>query len=161
MGVPVVTTLPYTENFDTTAAPALPVALQIKAGQFATVAAPAAFPPPGNVNVLEATRPTVGARPVATVDLDPATAAIVANVNVNVSTGGGNGSTLWSNAVIVFDYVSPTNYKFAGVFEIIDRLIIGQVVNGKVSYLAQRAFPRSPNTSIPLKPRRSTASPGR
>ena len=52
--------------------------------------------------------------------------------------------------MIVFDYVSPTNYKFAGVFEIIDRLIIGQVVNGKVSYLQQRTFPALPNTSIPL-----------
>ena len=78
----------------------------------------------------------------ATVDfVHPATAGNVTNVNVNVSTGGGNGSSLWSNAVIVFDYVSPTNYKFAGVFEIIDRLIIGQVVNGKVSYLQQRTFP--------------------
>ena len=80
----------------------------------------------------------------ATVDfVIPATAGNVTNVNVNVSTGGGNGSSLWSNAVIVFDYVSPTNYKFAGVFEIIDRLIIGQVVNGKVSYLQQRKFPAS------------------
>ena len=80
----------------------------------------------------------------------PTTAANVTNVNVNVSTNGGNGSSVWSNAVIVFDYVSPTNYKFAGVFEIIDRLIIGQVVNGKVQYLAQRAFPNAPNTKIPL-----------
>ena len=98
-----------------------------------------------------ATRPTVGSRPVATVDfVNPSTAANVTTVNVNVSTGGGNGSSLWSNAVIVFDYVSPTNYKFAGVFEIIDRLIIGQVVNGKVSYIAKKKFPASPNTPIPL-----------
>lgn len=98
-----------------------------------------------------ANRPTNGSRPVATVDfVNPATAANVTTVNVNVAAGGGNGSSLWSNAVIVFDYVSPTNYKFAGVFEIIDRLIIGQVVNGKVSYSAQRAFTALPNTSYPL-----------
>ena len=71
-------------------------------------------------------------------------------MNVNVSTLPGNGSSQWSNAVIVFDYVSPTNYKFAGVFEIIDKLIIGEVVNGKVQYRAQRSFPAQPNTTIPL-----------
>ena len=98
-----------------------------------------------------ATRPTVGSRPLTTIEFAiPSTASTVSSVNVNVSPGGGNGSSLWSNAVIVFDYVSPSNYKFAGVFEIIDKLIIGQVVNGKVSYLAQKKFPAQPNTSIPL-----------
>ena len=72
------------------------------------------------------------------------------NVSVNVSTGGGNGSSQWNNAVVVFDYQSPTNYKFAGVFEIINKLIIGQVVNGKVTYLAQKKFNALPNTTIPL-----------
>jgi hypothetical protein len=100
---------------------------------------------------LLATRPTVGSRPVATVDFNnPATAGSVSNVSVNVSTVPGNGTTVWSNAVIVFDYQSPTNYKFAGVFEIIDKLIIGQVVNGKVQYLNQKNFPAQPNTKIPL-----------
>jgi hypothetical protein len=93
----------------------------------------------------------VGSRPVATVDFNNAsTAASVKTVSVNVSTIPGNGSTVWSNAVIVFDYQSPTNYKFAGVFEIIDKLIIGQVVNGKVQYLNQKNFPARPNTTIPL-----------
>jgi hypothetical protein len=36
------------------------------------------------------------------------------------------------------------------VFEIIDKLIIGQVVNGKVQYLNQKNFPAQPNTKIPL-----------
>jgi hypothetical protein len=93
----------------------------------------------------------VGSRPVATVDFtNPATAATVTNVSVNASTGGGNGKTLWNNAVIVFDYQSPTNYKFAGVFQIIHKLIIGQVVNGKVTYLSQKNFNAAADTSIPL-----------
>ena len=82
----------------------------------------------------------------ATVDFaNPTTAGNVTKVNVNVSTGGGNGSTLWNNAVVIFDFQSSNNYKFAGVFEIIDRLIIGQVVNGRVQYLAQKAFAAAPN----------------
>ncbi len=100
---------------------------------------------------LQATRASVGSLPVATVDFaDPTTAPNITNVSVNVSTGGGNGTTLWNNAQIVFDYQSPTNYKFAGVFQIIHKLIIGQVVNGKVTYLAQTAFNASANTTIPL-----------
>ncbi|HEX5472837.1 MAG TPA: putative Ig domain-containing protein, partial [Lacipirellulaceae bacterium] len=101
---------------------------------------------------LQATRPTVGSRPIATVDFnDPATPSNITNVSVNVSTGGGNGTTLWNNAVITFDYQSPNNYKFAGVFQIIHRLIIGKVVNGKVTYLAQKSFNASANTLIPLQ----------
>ncbi len=135
--------LPFSENFE---GPVDPRIVE-KSPSFA---ATNTNPITGATSYL-ATRPTVGARPVATVDFAlPATAGNVANVNVNVSTLPGNGTTQWSNAVIVFDYVSPTNYKFAGVFEIIDRLIIGQVVNGKVQYLAQRAFPALPNTTIPL-----------
>jgi hypothetical protein len=135
--------LPFSENFEGVVDPRV----MPKAPTFSTTMTD---PINGTASYV-ATRPTVGSRPVATVDFVlPATAGNVANVSVNVSTGGGNGSSLWSNAVIVFDYVSPTNYKFAGVFEIIDRLIIGQVVNGKVSYLQQRAFPALPNTSIPL-----------
>jgi predicted outer membrane repeat protein len=135
--------LPFSENFEG----AVDARIVEKSPSFATT----------NTNPIEgttsylATRPTVGSRPVATVDFAlPATPANVMNVNVNVSTGGGNGTTLWSNAIIVFDYVSPTNYKFAGVFEIIDKLIIGEVVNGKVKYRAQRSFPALANTSIPL-----------
>jgi hypothetical protein len=98
----------------------------------------------------QATRPTVGSRTLATVDFAPPTPPLITNVKVNVSTETGNGSTLWSNAVIAFDYQDNNNYKFGGVFEIIDRLIIGQVVNGQVQYLKQVVFPAAPNTSIPL-----------
>lgn len=98
-----------------------------------------------------ANRQNVGDRPVSTVNFaQPTTASNITNVSVNVSTGGGNGTTLWNNAVIIFDYQSPTNYKFAGVFQIIHRLIIGQVVNGKVTYLAQKSFNAVANTLIPL-----------
>ncbi len=135
--------LPFNENFEGT----VDARIVEKSPAFTTTTTN----PINGAASYVATRPTVNSRPVATVDfVNPATAANVTNVNVNVSTGGGNGSSLWSNAVIVFDYVSPTNYKFAGVFEIIDKLIIGQVVNGKVSYLAQKAFPALPNTTIPL-----------
>ncbi len=80
----------------------------------------------------------------------PTTVPNITNVSVNVSISPGNGGSLWSNAVVVFDYQSPTNYKFAGVFEIIDRLIIGQVVNGKVKYLQHKKFKAAANTTIPL-----------
>ncbi len=135
--------LPFHEEFEGTVDPRIVV----QSPGFATTTTN----PITGTTSYQATRPNVGDRPVATVNFGlPTTASNVTNVNVNVSTNGGNGSTLWSNAVIVFDYVSPTNYKFAGVFEIIDRLIIGQVVNGKVQYLQQRAFPAQPNTTIPL-----------
>jgi hypothetical protein len=135
--------LPFSENFE---GPVDPRIMQ-KTPSFATTIT---NPINGSVS-YQATRTNVGDRPVATVDFTlPATAGNVSTVKVNVSTLPGNGGSQWSNAVIVFDYVSPTNYKFAGVFEIIDKLIIGQVVNGKVQYLAQRNFPAQPNTTIPL-----------
>ena len=148
---PVGAELPFTENFEAPV-PATQIApdprLREKSPGFATTTAS----PITGLASLQATRPTVGSRPVATVDFtNPATAATVTNVAVNVSTGGGNGSSQWNNAVVVFDYQSPTNYKFAGVFEIINRLIIGQVVNGRVTYLAQKNFNALPNTTIPLQ----------
>ncbi len=148
---PVGAELPFTETFKAPVPPgqiAPDPRIKEKSPAFATTTAS----PIDGIASFEATRPTVGSRPVATVDFtNPATAGTVTNVAVNVSTGGGNGTTLWNNAVIVFDYQSPTNYKFAGVFEIINRLIIGQVVNGKVSYLAQKTFNALPNTTIPLQ----------
>lgn len=135
--------LPFSENFEGVVDPRI----KQKSPSFATTMSN----PIAGTTSYQATRNNIGDRPVATVDFAlPTTPSNVTNVSVNVSTNGGNGSTLWSNAVIVFDYVSPTNYKFAGVFEIIDKLIIGQVVNGKVQYLQQKAFPAQPNTTIPL-----------
>jgi hypothetical protein len=88
---------------------------------------------------------------VATLDFNnPATAGTVTNVAVTASPGGGNGSSLWSNAVIVFDFVDANNYKYAGVFEIIDQLVIGQVVNGVRQPLKRQAFPTAANDSVPL-----------
>jgi hypothetical protein len=135
--------LPFNENFEGAVDPRI----MQKSPSFATTAT---NPINGSVS-FQATRNTVGDRPLATVDfVNPATAGNVTNVSVNVSTLAGNGSSLWSNALVTFDYQSTTNYKFAGVFEIIDKLIIGQVVNGRVSYLAIKQFPAAPNTSIPL-----------
>jgi hypothetical protein len=71
-------------------------------------------------------------------------------VDVTVSPGGGNGTSLWSNAVIVFDYVDPNNYKYAGVFEIRDELIIGQVVNGVRQPLRRLHFPTNANDLVPI-----------
>jgi hypothetical protein len=135
--------LPFNENFEG----ALDARIQQKTGQIALTN----VTPITGTQSLRANRLAVGSRPLATVDfVDPATAGQVTNISVDVSTETGNGSSLWSNAIVSFDYQSPTNYKFAGVFEIIDRLIIGQVVNGRVTYLAQRVFPAAPNTTIPL-----------
>ncbi len=145
-----VTELPTTISFEgPVVAPnvASDARIKVKVPSFAT----STDSPVDGSQSLVATRPTVGSRPVATVDFNnPTTAASVKTVSVDVSTIPGNGTTVWSNAVIVFDYQSPTNYKFAGVFEIIDKLIIGQVVNGKVQYLNQKNFPAQPNTKIPL-----------
>jgi predicted outer membrane repeat protein len=147
---PVGAELPFNENFEGPV-PAGQIAPDPRIKEKSPAFATTTTAPINGTASLQATRPTVGSRPVATVDFtNPATAATVSNVAVNVSTGGGNGTTLWNNAVVVFDYQSPTNYKFAGVFQIIHKLIIGQVVNGKVSYLAQKAFNAAANTSIPL-----------
>lgn len=135
--------LPFSENFEG----ALDARIQQKTAQIELTGTN----PISGAQSLRASRLTVGARPLATVDfVNPATAPMVTNVKVNVSTETGNGTSLWSNALVTFDYQSPTNYKFAGVFEIINRLIIGQVVNGRVQYLAQRAFTAASNTTIPL-----------
>lgn len=135
--------LPFNTDFEG----ALDARIQQKTGQIELTTTS----PISGSQSLRASRLTVGARPLATVDfVDPATAGNITNVSVNVSTETGNGSSLWSNALVTYDYQSPTNYKFAGVFEIIDRLIIGQVVNGNVSYLAQKKFTAAPNTTIPL-----------
>jgi len=83
--------------------------------------------------------------------VNPATAGNIVNVQANVSPGGGNGSSLRSNAVIVFDYVDANNYKYAGVFEIRDELIIGQVVNGVRQPLKRQAFPTAANDVVPLQ----------
>jgi hypothetical protein len=148
---PVAAELPFTETFEG-AVPAGQIAPDPRIKEKSPAFATSTTSPVNGTASLEATRPTVGSRPVATVDFNnPATPAAVTSVSVNVSTGGGNGTTLWNNAVVVFDYQSTTNYKFAGVFEIINRLIIGQVVNGKVQYLAIKAFNALPNTTIPLQ----------
>lgn len=135
--------LPFQENFEGAVDPRI----QQKTPTFSTTP----VNPVDGTTSFRAQRDTVGARPLATVDfVNPATPGEITNVSVNVSTEAGNGSSVWSNAVIAFDYQSPSNYKFAGVFEIINKLIIGQVVNGRVSYLAIRHFNALPNTSIPL-----------
>jgi hypothetical protein len=147
---PVATELPFNETFEAVVPPgqiAPDPRIKEKSPGFATTTTT----PLNGTASFQATRPTVGSRPVATVDFNnPATAGTVTNVSVNVSTLPGNGTSVWSNAVVVFDYQSPTNYKFAGVFQIIHKLIIGQVVNGKVSYLAQTNFNASANTTYPL-----------
>jgi hypothetical protein len=135
--------LPFNETFEAVVDPRI----SQKTGTFATTMTN----PINGTTSFQGTRNTVGERPLATVDFaNPATPAAITNVKVNVSTLTGNGSSLWSNALVTFDYQSPNNYKFAGVFEIIDRLIIGQVVNGRVTYLAQRNFTAASNTPIPL-----------
>jgi hypothetical protein len=135
--------LPFNENFEGV----VDTRISQKGGTFTTTMTN----PVDGTTSFQGTRNTVGERPLATVDfLNPATPGNVTNVSVNAATLPGNGSSLWSNALVTFDYQSPNNYKFAGVFEIIDRLIIGQVVNGKVTYLAQKQFTAAPNTSIPL-----------
>lgn len=135
--------LPFTTDFEGP----LDARIQQKVGQIELTTTN----PISGSQSLRATRLAVGSRPLATVDFnDPTVTSSITNVSVNVATETGNGSSLWSNALVTFDYQSPTNYKFAGVFEIIDRLIIGQVVNGQVTYLAMRAFPAAPNTTIPL-----------
>jgi hypothetical protein len=147
---PVGAELPFNETFDGPV-PAGQIAPDPRIKEKSPAFATTTTSPLNGTASLGATRPTVGSRPVATVDFtNTATAATVTNVAVNVSPGGGNGHSLWSNAVVVFDYQSPTNYKFAGVFEIINKLIIGQVVNGKVSYLATKKFNALANTTIPL-----------
>jgi hypothetical protein len=147
---PVGAELPFNQTFDGPV-PAGQIAPDPRIKEKSPAFATTTVSPLNGTGSLQATRPTVGSRPVATVDFtNPATAATVTNVSVNASTGGGNGKTLWNNAVIVFDYQSPTNYKFAGVFQIIHKLIIGQVVNGKVTYLSQKNFNAAADTSIPL-----------
>jgi hypothetical protein len=71
-------------------------------------------------------------------------------VQVDVSPKEGNGKSVWSNAIVVFDYESTTNYKFAGVFQILDRLIIGEVRNGKIVYHQRLKFPTAADTNTAL-----------
>lgn len=135
--------LPFNENFEGV----VDARINQKSPAFATTVTN----PITGTTSFQATRPTVGSRPVATVDfVAPTTAPSITNVSVNVSTLPGNGTTLWSNAVVVFDYQSTNNYKFAGVLQIAKKLVIGQVVNGKVTYKALKGFNALANTTIPL-----------
>jgi hypothetical protein len=139
------TELPFSQNFDgPVVAPNIAPDSRIsaKAGAFSTVTTN----PINGTGSLFANRTTQGERPLATVDFNnPVTPSTIKNISAVVSPAGGNGKSVWSNAVIAFDYQDPNNYKFAGVFEIIDKLIIGQVVNGKVTYLVQQKFASKPN----------------
>jgi hypothetical protein len=134
--------LPFNENFEGP----IDTRFQVQTPSFATTTNALT-----GLTSWQATRTNVGDRPVATVNFSNATtAANVSTVTANVSPGGGNGSSLWSNAVIVFDYVDANNYKYAGVFEIIDQLVIGQVVNGVRQPLQRQAFPTAANDNVPL-----------
>jgi hypothetical protein len=146
----VATELPFNENFENPVPPgqiAPSPKLVQKVPSFSTSAAGAI----NGAQSLIATRPSPGARPVATVDFaSPASTTAVTSVSVNVSVEPSNGDALWSNAVIIFDYVSPTEYKYAGLFQVLDRLIIGQVKNGAVQRLKSVKFPATANTTYPL-----------
>jgi predicted outer membrane repeat protein len=141
--------LPFSENFNNPVPPGQ-VAPDARIKEKIPSITTTTVSPLEGTGSLQATRLTVGTRPLATVDFaSPATAPLITNISVNVSPQAGNGTTLWSNAVVAYDYQSPTNYKFAGYFAILKKLIIGQVVNGKVTYLAQKAFTTA-LTSVPL-----------
>jgi predicted outer membrane repeat protein len=71
-------------------------------------------------------------------------------VDATINMAGGNGSSLWSNGLIIFDYVDANNFKYAGAFEIIDSYIIGQVVNGHAAHLAKTRGATLPNTNVNL-----------
>jgi hypothetical protein len=66
----------------------------------------------------------------------PAHYEVQATVNMNPP---GNG--IFSNGFIIFDYQSPTNFKFAGAFVGRKTFSIGQVTNGAMNYLIETAAP--------------------
>jgi hypothetical protein len=71
-------------------------------------------------------------------------------VDATVNMAGGNGSSLWSNGLIIFDYVDANNFKYAGAFEIVDKYIIGQVVNGRATHLVQSSASLAANSNVNL-----------
>lgn len=71
-------------------------------------------------------------------------------VEATVTPIGGDGNVVWSNGFIIFDYVSPTEFKFAGVHEFIDRLVIGQISGGKKTTLKEVARSTNPNVDVGL-----------
>jgi hypothetical protein len=145
---PPIAVLPYNENFETAVPPALPPSIKVKIPAFTTTNTG----PLNDTVSLEATRPSPGSRPVATVDLDPAliTATNSFNVTVNVNVSPGNNSTVWSNAVVIFDYQDTNNYKFAGLFQGRNELIIGKVSNGVILYSRAKRFVTQANTTYPI-----------
>ncbi|HVC56950.1 MAG TPA: hypothetical protein VND95_13400, partial [Stellaceae bacterium] len=73
--------------------------------------------------VLNATPPSVGTNSFATLDPNtqlPDYFELTTSVSAGKPTGGYK-----SNAYIIFDYQSPTNFKFAGIDESIDKIEIG------------------------------------
>jgi hypothetical protein len=155
---PVGAELPFTENFEAPVpagqiAPDPRIVDKSPVPSFATTTST----PIAGTASLQATRASVGARPVATVDFtNPATAGSVTNVAVTVNPLPGNGTSLWSNAVVVYDFQNANNYKFAGLFQIIHKLIIGEVVNGKVTYRAIKAFTATPPVTLNVAINRAT-----
>jgi hypothetical protein len=86
---------------------------------------------------------------IATIDL-PLPLPTHFKVDATVTPTGGNGTTVWSNGFIIFDFVDAQNFKYAGVHEVINQMVIGQVVGGKKTQLTQVARNTLANENVPL-----------
>lgn len=99
-------------------------------------------------NAYSGTRNNVGQNAISTIE--SLTLPSHYRVDATVNMAGGNGSSLWSNGLIIFDYVDANNFKYAGAFEIVDKYIIGQVVNGKATHLVQTSAALASNSNVNL-----------
>jgi len=142
--------LPFTETFEAPVPPGQ-IAPDPRIVQKSPTFATSTTSPITGTASLQITRPTIGSRPVATVDfVSPTTTPAVKNVNLNVKVSPGDSKTIWANAIVIIDYQDAKNYKFAGLFQGRKQLSIGQVKNGVIQHLAFKPFVTLPNTTYPL-----------
>ncbi len=87
-------------------------------------------------NAYFGTRPSVGGTAIVTIpSLTPGILTPHYQVETKVTLTP-NGHDLYQNGFIVFDYHSPTDFKYAGAFGLLDRFVIGQVTGGVNRQLA-------------------------
>lgn len=122
-------TLPIHENFDDGAADDF----ESQTGLWSVIPDPNPRQP-GDL-VYQATAPA-GGNAVSTLAMQE---ALPEDLDIRVTFNSDDKSTSrWSNAFAIFDYLSPTDFKFAGAFVGINKWVIGHAANNANGYVADK-----------------------
>jgi len=99
-------------------------------------------------NAYFGTRQAQGGKAIAIIDPLVLPAHYEVSTTVNLTPIGGG---RFANGFIIFDYVNPNNFKYAGAFATLDRFVIGSVTNGVFNRLVQTPAVINPGVDINLR----------